>query len=329
MMRGSRQWIGLAVLALCVLCAGVLRVLADRPPEGGFGFAWPAEEYALFRWMALCTGLIVGAALGVSGTLLQSMLRNPLASPFILGVSSGAGLGVMLALYIAHINGHIPGTLFETVPAVLGAFGVLAVVFALGRRERGLDPVTVILVGVVLSTMCGAGMMLLQSLVPTGLRGEFLRWLMGRIPEAPSMATLSVCAALTVVGTLIAMRMGRAMDVSVLPDDECHAAGVSLRRLRLWQFIVAGVLAAAAVALAGPIGFVGLIAPHAARIVLGPEHTARLLGAVLIGAMLVVGGDVIRQSIDLGHGRLPIGIFTALLGGPAFIWLLLSGRATS
>ena len=96
--------------------------------------------------------------------------------------------------------------------------------------------------------------------------------------------------------------------------------------LRVWMFLLAGALTAGAVALCGPIGFVGLIAPHAARLVLGPHHTSLVLGAALAGIILVVGADVARQAIDLGAGRMPIGVFTALIGGPAFIWLLRTGR---
>jgi len=329
MNSGRRRVLILIALTVIVCITAVLRLMIDRPPGGGVGLAWPDARFARFRWMALASGATAGAALAISGTLLQSMLRNPLASPFILGVSSGAGLGVMIALYIASIGGAAFGGVFETGPAILGALGVLAIVYALGRRERGLDPVSVILVGVVVSTMCGAGMMLFQSLVPTGLRGEFLRWLMGRIPEAPPVDLLIVCVLVTLAGLVISMSKARAMDVAVLPDDVCHAAGVSLSRLRAMQFITAGVLAAMAVTLVGPLGFVGLIAPHAARLALGPAHHVRIIGAVLFGIALVVGSDVARQAIELGHGRLPIGIFTSLIGGPAFLWPVLSGRATS
>ncbi|MHC4141211.1 MAG: iron chelate uptake ABC transporter family permease subunit [Planctomycetota bacterium] len=120
--------------------------------------------------------------------------------------------------------------------------------------------------------------------------------------------------------------MGRAMDAATLGDDEARSVGLALGRLRLWMFALAGALTAGAVALCGPIAFVGLIAPHATRLVLGPRHGRLVLGSALVGVALVVGADVSRQAIDLGGGRMPIGVFTALIGGPAFIWLLRSGR---
>ena len=123
--------------------------------------------------------------------------------------------------------------------------------------------------------------------------------------------------------------MGRAMDAATLGDDEARSVGLAIGRLRLVMFVLAGALTAVTVALAGPIGFVGLIAPHAARLILGPHHGMLIVGAALCGVVLVVGSDVARQAIDFGAGRMPIGIFTAVIGGPAFIYLLLTGKGQS
>jgi iron complex transport system permease protein len=269
----------------------------------------------------------VGAGLATSGVLLQALLRNPLASPFILGISAGAGLGVMAALYAAHVLGvraFGPGT--DLLPAFAGAIAVLGTVYMLAQRRGWLDPVSLVLVGVIVSAICGALIMLLQHLVPTGLHGEITRWMMGRIPESVPGPTLALAGGLSVAGVVIAMAMGRAMDAATLGDDEARSVGLALGRLRLWMFALAGALTAGAVALCGPIAFVGLIAPHATRLVLGPRHGLLVLGSALVGVALVVGADVTRQAIDLGGGRMPIGVFTALIGGPAFIWLLRSGR---
>jgi iron complex transport system permease protein len=250
-------------------------------------------------------GASVGAGLATSGVLLQALLRNPLASPFILGISAGAGLGVMVALYADHvleIRFIGPGT--EMLPAFAGALAVLGTVYMLARRRGWLDPVSLVLVGVIVAAICGALIMFLQHLVPAGLHGEITRWMMGRIPESVPGPTLAVAGGLSVAGVVIATIMGRAMDAATL----------------------AGALTAGAVALCGPIAFVGLIAPHATRLVLGPRHGWLVLGSALVGVALVVGADVSRQAIDLGGGRMPIGVFTALIGGPAFIWLLRSGR---
>jgi iron complex transport system permease protein len=168
--------------------------------------------------------------------------------------------------------------------------------------------------------------MFFQHLVPTGLSGEFTLWLMGHIPLAVRPPMIWFAAGVAGAGLMIGVWMGRAMDAATLGDDEARSVGVAVGPLRIGMFALAGTLTAVTVALAGPIGFVGLIAPHAARLVLGPRHGLLVLGAALAGIALVVGSDVARQAIDLGAGRMPIGVFTALIGGPAFIWLLLSGR---
>ena len=323
----ARHWVRLGVLATLAVGAGGLRILLDRSPEGDLSLALPQPAWAWVRWTALAVGATVGASLATSGVLLQALLRNPLASPFILGISAGAGLGVMAALYVGHVAGvTTPWAGSDLGPALIGALAVLAVVYSLSQRGGWLDPVSMVLVGVIVSAMCGAMIMFLQHLVPSGLHGEITRWMMGRIPESTPPLTLSVAGGLAVAGVIVAMVMGRAMDAATLGDDEARSVGLALGPLRLWMFILAGALAAAAVALCGPIAFVGLIAPHAARLSLGPHHTLLVPAAALVGIVLVVGSDVARQAIDLGGGRMPIGVFTALLGGPAFIWLLLSGK---
>jgi iron complex transport system permease protein len=207
-------------------------------------------------------------------------------------------------------------------PAIIGALATLLLVYVLGQRRGWLDPISLVLVGVIISTICGAGIMFVQHLVPTGLRAEFISWLMGYIPEVADRWAIITAAIIAIISIAISMIFGRAMDVATLGDDEAQSVGLAIGPLRLGLFIVAGVLAAVAVALAGPIGFVGLVGPHAARLILGPRHTMLVLGSALMGIVLIVGADVLRQAIDVGAGRMPIGIFTALIGGPTFIWLM-------
>jgi len=317
---------GLAILTALAAIAAVLRILVDRDPRDGvISLAWPHPKYAWVRWTALAVGATVGSGLATSGVLLQALLRNPLASPFILGITAGAGLGVMTAMYIGHLTGVTVAS-SSVLPALAGALAVMGIVYSLGQRRGWLDPVSLVLVGVIVSAICGALIMLLQHLVPAGLHGEITRWMMGRIPEDTPTASLVLVGGLSVAGIAIGMAMGPAMDAATLGDDEARSVGLALGPLRVWMFLLAGALTAGAVALCGPIGFVGLLAPHAARLVLGPHHTSLVLGAALAGIILVVGADVARQAIDFDAGRMPIGIFTALIGGPAFIWLLRTGR---
>jgi len=325
--RTTRQWLGMGMLIVLVGVVALLRLMIDHDPiTDSLSLAWPAEQYAAYRYTALYIGSIVGVALAISGVLLQALLRNPLASPFILGVSSGAGLGVMIALYITHQTG-LAMTWGKAPAAAIGALASLGIVYALGRRRGALDPVSLVLIGVVISTIASAGIMFFQHLVKAGLLAEFTQWIMGRVPETASNAALWSAGAATLGGVVIAFVLGRAMDVASLGDDEAHSVGLALQPLRAALFVIAGLLTAMTVALAGPIGFVGLIAPHAGRLLLGPGHRVLVIGAALVGVVLVVGSDAARQAIEFGAGRMPVGIFTALIGGPTFLWLLLSGRA--
>ena len=328
----SRRQVGtlLALMGLTAV-ACLLRYTIDRDPmTGALSLAFPASDYAAYRFTSLAVGLIVGMALATSGVLLQALLRNPLAEPFILGLSNGAGLGVMIALYFAYqTGGTADPSATRTLPAVAGSLVTLALVYSLGQRRGVLDPISLVLIGVIISAVCGVAIVFLQHLLPTGVRSQFTSWLMGLIPEAIAKRPLILAALVTVFGLVVGVCMGRAMDAATLGDDEARSVGLAVGPLRASLFVLAGVLAAMTVALAGPIGFVGLIAPHVARLMMGPKHGPLVIGAALAGAVLVVGSDVLRQAIDVGTGRMPIGIFTALIGGPTFIWLLLSGRGQS
>ena len=318
--RGLSSLIGLGLIALGIC---MLRYAIDRSPEGVISLAWPDPAWAGFRQNAILSGLIVGSGLGLAGALLQSLLRNPLASPYLLGVSSGAGLGVMAAMAIGASAGMMSAARFDwSMPAMIGAVGALAVVLALGRRHGWPDPVTVLLAGVVVATICAGGMMLLQHLVPMDVRGRFLTWMMGTLPEITSAMQLLLSGVVIIGGLAAALLMSRWLDISLLGDDEARTLGVPVEVMRLVLLIVAGMMTAVTVALAGPIGFVGLIAPHVARRLVGHHHVVFLLASVLVGVILIVAADAVRQVIDLGTGRLPIGVLTILVGGPMFLWLL-------
>ena len=325
-----RQSFGIAIAFLIAGAALALRLLIDRPLGGGFEFRFPDPGIAQFRFNAIQSGAAIGASLALAGVMLQALLRNPLASPFTLGLSSGAGVGIMLALYLAHLGGlSFVSSTDGMIPATVGSLATLSLIYVLGFRRGLLDPLSLVLAGVVISAVCGALIMLLQHLVPHGLRGDLVTWMMGHVPEQPSSRALGIVSGLSVGGLVMTLLLGPSMDVATFSDDEALTIGVSLGRLRAILLVASGVLTAGAVALAGPIAFVGLICPHAARILVGPRHAPLALAAAFLGVGLVVGADVLRQALDFGSGRMPVGIFTAILGGPAFLWLLKSGRGQS
>jgi iron complex transport system permease protein len=318
-----------ALLGLAAVAAG-LRILIGRSWDSQgwrIEFAWPAAEVAGFRLGAVAVASTVGAALGISGLLLQTLLRNPLASPFVLGISSGATLGLAAAMLAAASLGvGVWSGLGSVVPAFVGALATLAVVAVAGRRREGLDPLTLVLAGVVISSLCGALLMLVNHLLPPGTRDDLVAWTMGRIDEQPDPLLLGGTAAAVVAALALGVAGADRLDVALLGEDEARSIGVPLGALRWAMLLGAGLLAACAVAIAGPIAFVGLVAPHLGRILAGAGHRHLVPASALAGAGLLLVADLARQPIDLGAGRLPIGVLTAIVGGPVFLVLLRRGR---
>ncbi len=328
----------LTALGLGVLLAAALRLCVGRE------FGWPGGNlfYALdrlflsgwsegsaqttildIRLLRVTSACLVGLALAASGVALQALLRNPLAEPFILGLSSGAALGIMVQWLIAF-------TLYQRfggshLGALLGSMGSALIVYAASRRRGMIDPLGLLLTGVVLSTVNGAVIMLLNYLkMPAGMREDIGRWMMGYLNETITSPTLLGVAVLTLMGVLLLALMGRAMDVATFSDSEALSLGVNLKVLRTVLFLLATILAGGAVVLAGPIGFVGLICPHLGRLMLGPGHRHLVIGSALLGAILVILADTLAVVLDrtFNIGLMPIGIFTAMIGGPLFLWML-------
>lgn len=290
----------------------------------------PAMSFMSVRLVRLVLGIVVGVALAIGGVALQSLLRNPLAEPYILGLSSGAAVGVVLQMILSHVVGQWIGA--THLGALAGAIGSMCIVYAAGRRRGVIDPLGLLLVGVVLSTINGAIIMLLHwRYSPPGLRDDVARWMMGYLNETVGSTNVLSITVLTIACFALLFRYGPAMDAAGFSDAEAMSLGVNLSLLRKMLFVVAGVLAAGAVVLAGPIAFVGLICPHVARLLLGPSHRPLLIAAAMTGAVLIVLADTATVFLDFGHGRMPIGIFTAMIGGPAFLWMLRPhlGRATA
>lgn len=301
---------------MLVVAAGAGRlVIGDR-------VGWPVDSDVLaIRVDRLMIGLSVGAALSVSGVLLQALLRNPLASPYVLGVSSGAALGVIVA-WAGWLS--VTGGLATHSAAMLGAGLTMLAVYLLAQKRGRVDPIGLILVGVIVNSINGAAIMFLNYLNPHGVRGDMVRWLMGHLDDGVTRSWIITIGVLTLLGTAIAARIGPAMDVASFGDDEAASLGVHLAGLRLVMLGVSGVLTAGSVVLAGPVGFVGLVCPHGVRLVMGPSHRWLVIGSALAGAATVVAADALIKlaSVETGIGLMPLGVLTALIGGPIFLLLL-------
>jgi iron complex transport system permease protein len=308
-------------LALMVVLSVLLGVGAmARLWLGPVGVSLDLQVLGL-RAHRLAISLIAGGGLAVAGVLLQALLRNPLASPYIIGVSSGAALGVVMGLagWLTFL-----GAAGEPLAALVAALVTLIIIYGLSQKRGWIDPLGLLLVGVIVNAINGAIIMFIHYLDPLGMGVDLNRWMLGYIDEGLSRWVVIGVGATTLGGIGLATWLGRSIDVATFSDAEAHSLGLHLPRLRLGLFGVAGLLTAGAVLLVGPIGFVGLICPHLVRLIIGPRHTPLILGSALCGAALLVWADVIIDLADVGQGQMPVGIVMALVGGPVFLWMLRS-----
>lgn len=311
-------------LLVLLLVAVAIRLGVPRSHLGVEPAGW--EIVLPLRIGAVLSAIAAGACLGTSGLLLQALLRNPLASPFILGLSSGAVLGVALATWAAWLGVAWLAALDGLLPATVGSLASLACVWFLGRRRGTIDPLTMVIAGACVASVFGAITLLVESLIPPVARAPILTFALGRIPELPAWGVLTAVAGLAGLGIAGSRVMARALDVASASDLEATAMGVNLARLRLWLFGLSGVLAAGAVVLCGPLAFVGFLAPHAARFLGGAGHRGLAFGAPIAGATILLLADSLRQVLDFGAGRPPVGVLTALCGAIALLVLLHRAR---
>jgi iron complex transport system permease protein len=286
-----------------------------------------SSEYRLIvfdiRMPRIILGIFVGACLSVAGTSFQALLRNPLADPYVLGVSSGAALGAILALIATpHLN--LPpavAALFTPLGAFLGALATIAAVYFLGRREGQLDSGTLLLAGIISASFLSAVIMfLMTTLTGRDLRGMAF-WLMGDL-STPLLASLRWFVGLGFFAASGAI-YSVAGDLNLLLSGEQEAMylGVDIRRVRLIVYIAASVLTGLAVSVSGAIGYVGLLVPHAMRLLFGSDHRVLLPTAALGGAIAVVLADTLARTV-VAPTELPVGAMTAMAGAPLFIYLL-------
>lgn len=264
------------------------------------------------RLPRITAAMIVGAALGMSGALLQGMLRNSLADPFILGISAGAGLIVILMIVLQILPIAIP------LAAWIGAILTSAIVILLGRAGSGISIERLILGGVAVSSLLGALQSTLLLLAEDGQIQIALSWLVGSL-NGRGWKEVSTAGPYIIVALFGGWLLARSVNVLALGDDLAVGLGVSLTRSRLLIGGVATLLAAGAVSISGLIGFVGLVVPHGVRLIVGTDHRFVLPLSALAGAWLLTFADLLSR---LGSVELPVGSVTALLGSPLFIWLL-------
>ena len=269
------------------------------------------------RMPRIVLALCVGAGLGMAGASLQAIFRNPLAEPGLIGVSSGGALGVIVLI----ITGFSPlGWMSLPLAAFAGALLLTLVVYGLARSDGRTQVVTLILTGVAMNSIAGGLIGLASFLANDAELRSIVFWTLGSLAGATWSAVLPV-ALITVFGLLLLPRYARAMNLIVLGEREAFHLGVSTERVRLLVIVLVTLVAGAGVAVAGIVVFVGLVVPHLLRIVIGPDHRLLLPASALGGAILLLGADLVARTIVV-PAELPLGVVTALIGGPYFLFLL-------
>lgn len=276
------------------------------------------------RMPRVLTAVIVGSSLAAAGVGFQGLFRNVLAEPYIIGASSGAALGVALVI-VLNVNAMFMGVSAPAIAALLGSVGVVSLVFLVGALGRGSSQLSLLLSGVAISSLANAAVSLLLFLNNQKAM-VIVSWLMGSISSSTWSST-AISGAIGGLGMAILWSRSRALDAYMLGDTASTSLGLDLIRFRMWMIIGGSLATAAAVSSAGIVGFVGLVAPQIARMLVGPKHSYLIPMSVFCGGIVMLIADVLARSLNASL-ELPVGILTALLGGPFFFTLLMTrGRS--
>ena len=324
------EWVGLAALETLAVPTAVSPFLDSVSFPLAGSLPWPAlrvgyssplqfgvpdkEQYIVgqLRMPRIVLGATVGAALAVAGAVMQGFFRNPMADPSIIGVSSGAAVGAVTVIAFPAL---LP---FGVQPAAfLGALVAAFVVYTLATQDGHTPVATLLLAGIAVQTFLGAVTSFVIVKSGKSIR-EAMYWLMGHL-DGSRWHEVELALPTVVVGTVVLLAYARDMNVLLAGEEDAHTLGVEVERTKRLLLAVASVVTAAAVAVAGVIGFVGLIVPHAMRLLVGPDHRVLLPTSAFAGGAFLVVADTVARS---GEAVLPVGIVTAFVGAPFFLYLL-------
>jgi iron complex transport system permease protein len=333
-MKNARSALPGFAIAIAVLIAGLLLALTvGRYPVslgdlvsvllakagGPRGDISPAVESVIWqvRGPRVMAAMLVGAALAVAGTAFQGLFRNPLVSPDILGASSGAALGAVLGIFLSL------GVFAIQAIAFVGGLVAVGIVYVIGAAVRSRDPILVlVLTGVVVGSLFGAGVGLVKYLAdPYNQLPAMTFWLLGSLSSTGVPDLLPLFGPVA-IGTAVLIALRWRMNVMSLPEEEARALGVATGPLRIAIVAAATLVTSASVATAGIIGWVGLVVPHLARSLVGPDFARLLPAAAILGGGYLLLIDTLART--LAQVEIPLGILTAVIGTPFFIWLLAS-----
>jgi len=315
---------GLLTLATCLLAplVGSTSINFSRVVDRSIPFAdnVDAQIFFLARMPRVLAGVVVGAALASAGVVLQALLRNPLATPFTLGVSAGAALGAVLAITVGATAALGP---LSTVPlaSLAGASVAAAIVYALATRPgRPMSTSVLLLAGVTLNSFFSALILFVQYMGDFTETYRTVRWLMGDL-DVGGFGPVWTALPLILVAFGIFALLPSSLNLLSVGADSAATRGVDVGRTQRLAFLSAALATSAAVSLAGPIGFVGIVVPHLVRLMIGVDHRVVLPASALFGGAFLVACDLVARTI-LAPVEVPVGVVTAMLGGPFFLWML-------
>jgi iron complex transport system permease protein len=321
--------VGLAMLVLVIVMAGCLligsqeislhNVLQGRTVDGV-----PNSDYQILlnvRLPRIILAAIVGAALACSGVVFQAILRNPLADPYILGVSSGAGLGSIIAVMLGW-TWTLWGLSALMVASFIGAMGTVWLVWSIGKVTGRVHVTGLLLAGVVVNALFSAVIMFLSSIATASKFQTTMLWLMGSFAELDQVSPLMASGAIVLLGIVFLMRQGNQLNILSFGRQDARSLGVPIERTCFLAFGCAALITSVAVSFSGLVGFVGLVVPHAVRLVAGPDHRQLIPLSAIIGAAFLVLADAAARVV-VAPAMLPVGVITAMTGGPFFLILLI------
>lgn len=324
---GMAMLLAVALAAVAAGTSGVgvgdaLAIVAHR--LFGIGtVTWPGSSETIvweLRLPRIAAGMVVGAGLGCAGTVFQALLRNPLADPYIIGTAAGASLGAVAALLVPTmlpiaIGGWL-GLGMVQILAFVGGLGAVLVVYAIARGRGGTPVVTLLLAGYAVSSLLAAGVAMLMFVSGDRL-AAVVSWLLGSLAGA-SWPRLAIAAPLIIISFSLLLVRWRGLNALLLGEQQATHLGVEVEREKRILTALAALATSAGVAISGTIGFVGLVVPHLLRLAFGPDHRLLLPASMVYGAVLLVLADLGARMV----GGIPVGVVTALIGAPFFLWLL-------
>jgi iron complex transport system permease protein len=324
--RSARRWIGLS-LVMFLTAAAVLPLVGPTTLDVANLWARQEPDWSILtrlRASRTLLGLLAGGALALAGSLFQSMLRDALATPYTLGVSTGASLGAVLVIALEwHLTTGVSSIWGIWAGALAGSAVVLVVVIGAATRQRQLSVSGLLLAGIAINSISGAMILLVHGLSGMSQSYAISRWLIGSL-DAIEFQTLAVYFVAVVLLGAVIIRQARQWNLLAIGDAWAATRGASVQRSLVVGYVSGSVLAAATVALTGPIGFVGLVVPHLVRARVGADDRVVMPCSFLLGGVLLAACDAVGRVV-LAPAEVPAGAITAFIGGPHLVWLVRQG----